>query len=71
MTAADSNPPAAITKPFTDAIAEAERLIRGADFITSETDLDEGLDYLAGRIRASLQLAFDHDLDRPILINST
>ncbi|HNN48691.1 MAG TPA: efflux RND transporter permease subunit, partial [Marmoricola sp.] len=60
-----------ITKPFTDAISEAERLIRGAEFITSEQDLNEGLDYLAGRIRASLQLAFDHDLDRPILINST
>jgi hypothetical protein len=67
-------PPAAsgdITKPFTDAVTEAEKLIRGADFITSEQDLNEGLDYLAGRIRASLQLAFDHDLDRPVLINST
>lgn len=72
MTAADSpSSPDAITKPFTDAITEAERLIRGADFITSQADLNEGLDYLAGRIRASLQLAFDHDLDRPILINST
>jgi len=60
-----------ITKPFTDAITEAEALIRGADFITSAQDLNEGLDYLAGRIRASLQLAFDHDLERPILINST
>lgn len=61
----------ALTKPFTDAIAEAEELIRNAEFIRTEQDLDEGYDYLAGRIRASLQLAFDHDLDRPVLINST
>ncbi len=60
-----------ITRPFTEAVAEAERLVRGADFIASEQDLNEGLDYLAGRIRASLQLAFDHDLDRPVFINST
>ncbi len=60
-----------LTKPFTDAIVEAEELIRGAAFIRTEQDLDEGFDYLAGRIRASLQLAFDHDLDRPVLINST
>jgi hypothetical protein len=60
-----------LTDPLTDAIAEAEELIRTADFITSEQDLDEGYAYLAGRIRASLQLAFDHDLDRPVFINST
>jgi hypothetical protein len=60
-----------LTRPFTDAVAEAEELVRTADFITSEQDLDEGYAYLAGRIRASLQLAFDHDLDRPVFINST
>jgi len=60
-----------LTKAFTDAIAEAEELIRAAEFITSEADLDEGYAYLAGRIRASLQMAFDHDLERPVLINST
>lgn len=60
-----------LTKPFRDAIARAEELIAGAPFIRTEQDLDEGYDYLAGRIRASLQLAFDHDLDRPVLINST
>lgn len=60
-----------LTKPFRDAIARAEELITGAPFIRTEQDLDEGYDYLAGRIRASLQLAFDHDLDRPVLINST
>ncbi|MGH3362733.1 MAG: hypothetical protein ACRDOM_09790, partial [Nocardioides sp.] len=60
-----------LTTPFTDAVAEAEELIRGADFIRTERDLDEGYEYLAGRIRASLQMAFDHDLERPVLINST
>ena len=54
-----------------DAVEEAERLVAGADFIRTEQDMLEGYDYLAGRIRASLQLAFDHDLDRPVLINST
>ena len=60
-----------LTQPFRDAVEEAERLVAGADFIRTEQDLLEGYDYLAGRIRASLQLAFDHDLDRPVLINST
>jgi hypothetical protein len=60
-----------LTRPFTDAVAEAEELIRGAEFIRNEADLDEGYAYLAGRIRASLQMAFDHDLERPVLINST
>lgn len=60
-----------LTRPFRDAVEEAERLIEGADFIRTEQDLLEGYDYLAGRIRASLQMAFDHDLDRPVLINST
>ena len=60
-----------LTRPFTEAVAEAEELIRNAGFIRTEQDLDEGYDYLAGRIRASLQLAFDHDVERPVLINST
>ena len=60
-----------LTRPFREAVERGEQLIRSAPFIRSEADLDEGLDYLAGRIRASLQLAFDHDLTRPIFINST
>ncbi len=60
-----------VTLPLREAIAEAEKLIAGAEFIKTEQDLLEGLDYLSGRIRAAMQLAFDHDLDRPILINST
>jgi len=60
-----------VTAPFREAVERSERLIRSAPFIGSQADLDEGLDYLAGRIRASLQLAFDHDLTRPLFINST
>jgi hypothetical protein len=60
-----------LTRPFTDAVAEAEELIRNAEFVRTERDLDEGYAYLAGRIRASLQMAFDHDLERPVLISST
>lgn len=60
-----------LTAPLREAIAEAEELIRTAEFIRTEQDLLEGYDYLSGRIRAALQLAFDHDPDRPLLINST
>src|SRR6478735_4940720 len=60
-----------LTKPLQDAIAEAEKLIESAPFITTEQDLLEGYDYLAGRIRMAMQMAFDHDLDRPLFINPT
>ncbi|MDP3969861.1 MAG: hypothetical protein Q8Q02_16470 [Nocardioides sp.] len=63
--------PGDVTAPLQAAIAEAEELIRTAPFLRTEQDLLEGYDYLSGRIRASLQLAFDHDLDRPLFINST
>lgn len=60
-----------ITQPLQDAIAEAEELIANASFITCEADRIEGYDYLSGRIRMAMQMAFDHDLDRPLFINST
>ena len=60
-----------LTAPLREAIAEAEKLIVGAELIRTEQDLLEGYDYLSGRIRAAMQLAFDHDLERPVLINST
>lgn len=60
-----------LTRPLRDAIAEAERLIEGAPFIKTEQDLLEGYDYLAGRIRMAMQMAFDHDLGRPLFINPT
>ncbi|MET0524889.1 MAG: hypothetical protein ABWZ91_08815 [Nocardioides sp.] len=60
-----------LTAPLRLAIAEAEGLIAGADFIKTEQDLLEGYDYLAGRIRMAMQMAFDHDLERPLFINPT
>jgi hypothetical protein len=60
-----------LTKPLQDAIAEAEELIANAPFIRTEADRLEGYDYLAGRIRMAMQMAFDYDLDRPIFINPT
>ena len=60
-----------LTKPLQDAIAEAEELVANAPHIKTEQDRLEGYDYLAGRIRMALQMAFDHDLDRPLFINPT
>ena len=59
------------TALFQQAVAEAEQLIRNPPFEIGEQDLAEGLDYLAGSIRSSLQMAFDYDLDHPVLINPT
>ncbi|MCW2782561.1 MAG: hypothetical protein JWR35_3010 [Marmoricola sp.] len=60
-----------VTKAFTDAVAEAEALIASPPFEISPQDLAEGYDYLAGSIRSSLQMAFDYDLEHPVLINPT
>ncbi len=60
-----------LTKPLQEAIAEAEELIANAPFIRTEQDRLEGYDYLSGRIRMAMQMAFDYDLDRPIFINPT
>lgn len=60
-----------LTRPLQEAIAEAEKLIEAAPFIKTEQDLLEGYDYLAGRIRMAMQMAFDHDLERPLFINPT
>src|SRR3546814_19603775 len=60
-----------LTRPLQDAIAEAEKLIESAPFIRTEQDLLAGYDYLAGRIRMAMQMAFDHDLERPLFINPT
>ena len=60
-----------LTKPLQDAIAEAEELIANAPFIRTEADRLEGYDYLSGRIRMAMQMAFDYDLDRPLFVNPT
>jgi hypothetical protein len=60
-----------LTKPLQDAIAEAEELIANAPFIRTDADRLEGYDYLSGRIRMAMQMAFDYDLDRPLFVNPT
>ena len=62
---------AGYAQPLSDAIAEAERLVREAPFIESEADLLEGLQYLAGGIAACTHLAFDYDRDHPFLQSGT
>lgn len=60
-----------VTGVFAEAIREAEKLIANPPFEISAQDLAEGYDYLAGSIRSSLQMAFDYDLEHPVLINPT
>ncbi|MGI6875203.1 hypothetical protein [Amycolatopsis sp. 3B14] len=60
-----------LTQPFAEALAEAEKIITEAPHIASEADLVEGLDYLAGSIRASLQMAWAYEKDFPFFVRST
>ncbi|MGK8489118.1 hypothetical protein [Nocardia asiatica] len=60
-----------LTQPFADAIAAAEQIITGAAHIRTEQDLVEGYDYLAGSIRASLQMAWAYERDFPFFVMST
>ena len=60
-----------LTAPLRQAIEEAEGLIFSAPFIKTEQDRLEGYDYLSGRIRMAMQMAFDYDLDRPLFVNPT
>ncbi len=60
-----------LTQSFADAVAEAEKIIVGAPHVRTEADLAEGYDYLAGNIRASLQLAWAYQRDFPYFVSST
>ncbi len=60
-----------LTKPFAAAIIEAEQIIAAAPHVKTAQDLAEGYDYLAGSIRASLQLAWAYQLDFPYFVAST
>ena len=60
-----------LTQPFADAVLEAEKIITSAPHIQTEQDLVEGYDYLAGNIRASLQLAWAYQRDFPYFVQST
>jgi hypothetical protein len=60
-----------LTEPFAEAIAEAERVVAEAPHIRGPQDLIEGQDYLAGGIRASIQMAWAYDRDFPYFVRST
>ena len=59
-----------LSKPFADAILEAEKLITSAPHVQTEQDLAEGYDYLAGMIRQALSSAWSFDKDFPFFIRS-
>jgi hypothetical protein len=52
-------------------VLEAEEIITGAPHVKTELDLAEGYEYLAGSIRASLQMAWAYQLDFPYFVAST
>ncbi|HWF81345.1 MAG TPA: hypothetical protein VN695_12245 [Streptosporangiaceae bacterium] len=60
-----------LTQPFADAVLEAEKIITSAPHVRTEQDLAEGYEYLAGSIRASLQMAWAYQLDFPFFVGST
>jgi hypothetical protein len=60
-----------LTRPFAEAVAEAEKIIAAAPHVTSERDLAEGLDYLAGSAQACLHLAWSYSRDFPFFVAST
>jgi hypothetical protein len=60
-----------LTQSFADAVVEAEKIITGAPHIRTEQDLIEGYDYLAGSIRAALQMAWAYQRDFPYFVQST
>jgi hypothetical protein len=60
-----------LTQSFADAVLEAEKIITGAPHVQTEQDLAEGYDYLAGSIRAALQLAWAYQRDFPYFVQST
>ncbi|WP_125569815.1 hypothetical protein [Nocardioides baekrokdamisoli] len=46
-------------------------MIENPPFEATDVERAEGREYLAGSIRSSIQMAFDYDIDHPILINPT
>jgi len=60
-----------LTQPFADAVLEAEKVVAEAAHVKDEQDLAEGYDYLAGSIRASLQMAWAYERDFPFFVRST
>ncbi|HEX4660946.1 MAG TPA: hypothetical protein VH307_26440 [Streptosporangiaceae bacterium] len=59
-----------LTQSFADAVVEAEKIITGAPHVQTDQDLTEGYDYLAGSIRAALQMAWAYERDFPFFVQS-
>jgi hypothetical protein len=59
-----------LTQPLADAIVEAEKIVRDAPHVRTEQDVVEGLDYLAGSIRAAVASAWGFERDFPYFIRS-
>jgi hypothetical protein len=59
-----------LTQSFADAIVEAEKIVRDAPHVRTEQDVVEGLDYLAGSIRAAVASAWGFERDFPYFIRS-
>jgi hypothetical protein len=59
-----------LTQSFADAVTEAEKIITDAPHVKTELDLAEGYDYLAGSIRAALQMAWAYQRDFPYFVHS-
>jgi hypothetical protein len=60
-----------LTQPLADAIRAAEKIITSAPHVLGDLDLVEGYDYLAGSIRASIQMAWAYERDHPYFVRST
>ncbi|GIE94388.1 hypothetical protein [Paractinoplanes rishiriensis] len=60
-----------LTQPFAEAIRAAEQVITSAPHCRGDQDLIEGYDYLAGSIRASVQMAWAYERDFPYFVRST
>jgi hypothetical protein len=59
-----------LTQSFADAVVAAEKIVREAPHVRTEQDLVEGLDYLAGSIRAALASAWGYERDFPYFVRS-
>ena len=59
-----------LTQALADAIVAAEKIVREAPHVRTEQDLAEGLDYLAGSIRAALASSWGRDKEFPYFVRS-
>ncbi|MEV4255924.1 hypothetical protein AB0J52_22435 [Spirillospora sp. NPDC049652] len=59
------------TEGFGRAVAEGEEIIRDAARGRSDLDLAEGLEYLAGSVKAALHMAWAYERDFPFFARST